>query len=62
MLNRKGFLMIESILLFQIAIILIMVISGSIKGIAHIKTTEINYAKDEESIREIFYTNSEESQ
>lgn len=59
MLNRKGFIMMESILLFQIVVILIMIISASIKGIAHIKTTEIDYSKDEECIHEVFYKETE---
>lgn len=59
MLNRKGFIMMESILLFQITVILIMVISASIKGITHIKTTEIDYSNDEECIREVFYKANE---
>lgn len=59
MLNRKGFIMMESILLFQITVILIMVISASIKGIAHIKTTEIDYSTDEKCIREVFYNENE---
>lgn len=62
MLNKKGFILMDSIVLFQIVIILIMVISASTRGLAHIQTTKRDHIKDEDQIREIFDSKHETSQ
>lgn len=54
--NKKGFLLIEGLLLFQIVIVIVMILSLLVSTLSkqHRQKMKISYIKEEQVLKEIY--------